>query len=1251
MNIKIITIFILTSFSLIAHSQTQCETPIEDLQSDAKKFIGDMKIAKVRGDIKAMTDAFVTFSPIAESCKEKLKNFCTFDCHIQLAEFHLFMASEISYYYSKASSDSDVQLLKPEDLESHVNDGLAVVKRAQSIVATNGKGDFRDFLKRNAQFHLIKAKLLVASGDNWYQTISSARIERLKYINGSATEKPGQSSESESSNQNIAKAQYEEAMWTLQEAIIDVPEETMFDGIRSEVLSLVHDVERRLNSLNKGFLFLNIDPEQFTSLSISKLRDELTTLGSKIQAVETKIEGVIQNWIEAKGNQDVNKINEMRRSKDMSINSSSYKIAKMEGAAKEFTEQISQQLQELNSQEQGYEYEIRRKKAIFGLKSKLAELTHRQDIIEKRKDIDILSFKGDKLGREISNLQWLINWNVAKANLELQLSTFESQISEHESRKSIYGNKIDQVELQKSAYENRKKISNARIAEYNSSIKLNETERDKIYKENLKSLEAKICTHVINMKYLSRTELTEYEFVESECDIDIADKLSSKQYLEKTCELRKNLAEENVTTVKDALCRVGIDNIPNHIIEDNELSCGNVTEFSRAKEIFEMEMDLAEKEISNNAAKRDRIKKQLETLRDNFRDMKTLKASLKATEAVAAAAYMTSATFPKTTTCACGLAAGVSVTTDLSKAASVAFSIAKGALEHGIDWKEFEIKYHNQIDQLNSDLNTAIANLSAENFAKQIKNKRAIKALAEITGRSLNLSQELVEAALKEESVTVDCDKNGADLNQQIEVIQSEYEGLIAETKKLKLRKSNIDLAIESENRNIRIEQTNIKNYDLSLAELDIEINSIQKNIATTDKLIKDINARKALVTGLKSNVTNLATEVERKTVALKNVSKLKEAKSLAISDLEYDQVSTVIRSEKTYTSRLLDTIDQLEENQSIEDSFKKELRAYQSKVNGQISKERTTILNYIDESSSTTGATQKVFLATQQELSRMVRGVPHFISTKRQMLERANLYLTLLRNKVDALISLKGSTNPLSLANTKNVTYIKTHADLEKAKSLIQDEYWSPEAPSHESKINVQVTKIDIPSDSGLARTLASKRQAIFEISPSGRLPSANFSLWSTDFDPDNFGLVQNLLLVDMNLRVDFEQSTCTSRLYVLEHLGFGYTFREMSSDDDRLVPNLVVTQRRVKTPNYYIDMSPQSKAQKVMDFWTQDHYVQSFLQQGGPPNSPSGTLPMMGLPLVGNYRLTLSKPSEGCSFENASFTIIAAYATDPRI
>ncbi len=1236
-------------------------------QGMAAKFVQNMKVSKARGDIETMTSSYQTFADaFYNQCQpeEKLK-FCGFDCHTELAEYNLFMANDLAYYY-QSSGDGSGSPLKAEKILAFAQTGVTIVEGAKELLNKQKASDFRDYVFQNGQYSLILAQLYMTTGDIWYQAVSETKLERLRYLIGK-TLKDSENAESvgdkaKKTETELARDNYEKANWVLQSAALEISaDDQQFSSLSADLFAKRYAIEQRLSSLDKGYIFLNIDPEEFSRISFETLKSELDKLVNRIESAEDRIENLMSTWKQSKLNRDTEEINEEARRKDISIAQSSYRIAKLEQSAQAMSNSIEAKILEVGNQKQTFEYERQRFEYEFGLKMKLQELNDRQTMIQSRKEADIIQFDLSDQDRKLNDLRWLMGWELSKTNLDIQVSQFESEVTRLESDIQIKVNQKTQTNNRKTINTEQINIAKANIeTSKNNQVSL-EFERDELNKQTISSLEAQLCSVRNRMASVGET-IPAYQSQFYNCQISTF-ALTETAYREKMCGpsgLRERLNAQNINTVAKALCAVGYDSLPpelqnDPIVKQSLTQCEGVTPSSQlefTRQIFKKEMELANKEIEASEGTRARLYGLLANFTAQVVASGLTQTSLDTVVTTMEASLTMAAAIPKTSVCACGLASGAITTVDVEASARVAVEIAREASNKFLTWSKFALENSEKAQELEIRLKGMYDALEQQRLSRDIKNFHAMQAIAEILGRSEGFQQDIIGKLIERESIVVDCNREGSALTETKASLRAEHDRLVTEIKSVGLRANNTNRAIQNELLTQQKEQSNISVLNAENANLDIELQSIDTELTTLRRLRDDTRARQNMVKNLQVKITGLEKQASAAEDAVARLTKIKNDKLIAIADEEYAQVERVIKQNDTFTKKLVEYSDKLQKLDAVDQGLRADINQFKISIDKQVADEREKLMNtlYMQANDAANGQKEKMFMATQEQMAALSKSVPNFIQQKRELLQQANRILVLLRNQINSLTALQGA-NPLSLGNTESLTYVKNSGDLAKLKEVVEAPFWS-----QQQEITIQTSRIVIPSGSGLARALASERKASFEINPFARGQMERlgyFSLWSTDFDADTLnGLTQNLLLVDFNLVVNL--SACQNaapKVYVIKHTGNGFIFKETSPLDPTPAPIMVVAQDRKARPNYDIKTTG-SVAEQSEAFWQKQWFLNNFLSSATPPNmGDRGTLPpLLGLPLFGTYELTLPPPSDGCSYDNATYILYLTYSTNQR-
>ncbi|MDQ3234313.1 MAG: hypothetical protein M3Q07_21100, partial [Pseudobdellovibrionaceae bacterium] len=300
--------------------------------ADAREYIqertGRLRIASYRGDIENMhklamdiegvldvcagkplppantlscmnsTGAAVTPTKSKDEAKYNIGYVCDFDCHVQLSRYHLFMAGDFVYAMNKDPIE-DVAYDKQIAAATRHADvcGAPIIDRGLELISTENTGgggegneaSVEEFIRKNFALNRLKVELLMSSGDISYQATSNMAVKRLA---NDVANILGKDKLMDNTLQ-IAYSKYKEAIWALIALQTDVPDIELFSDLTNVSVELRSQVERRLRSLEKGFLFIEIDPEAIPRKSVDELRRELDGISSRAKQLEDEIAALI----------------------------------------------------------------------------------------------------------------------------------------------------------------------------------------------------------------------------------------------------------------------------------------------------------------------------------------------------------------------------------------------------------------------------------------------------------------------------------------------------------------------------------------------------------------------------------------------------------------------------------------------------------------------------------------------------------------------------------------------------------------------------------------------------------------------------------------------------------------------------------------------------------------------------------------------------------------------------------------------
>ena len=240
---------------------------------------------------------------------------------------------------------------------------------------------------------------------------------------------------------------------------------------------------------------------------------------------------------------------------------------------------------------------------------------------------------------------------------------------------------------------------------------------------------------------------------------------------------------------------------------------------------------------------------------------------------------------------------------------------------------------------------------------------------------------------------------------------------------------------------------------------------------------------------------------------------------------------------------------------------------------------------------------------------------------------------------RVHATMSLVDATLTPGLQNEDGVLpYLTKGEDI---KQFLDSTYM--DTFNNQAIIKTEKAEILIPSNSGLARELQNNRRASFSISPIGgnhNFELGHYALWDVTLDSPSAPT-----LIDMFLTVSFNNSSCLERIFTIRHKGTGYRF---VPSEGLPYPILSVARPRMMSESYFLNNEDENLKNRI-SFWTRNRRSLFGLANKEYPGSydPEGTYPLLGLPVMGNYELLLTKAAASdqsnaqCSYKDASFTL----------
>lgn len=1268
-----------------AAGQVNCPTGTEDVRKIID-FTQNLRIALSQGDVTEMQSLVTTnyVNKLSQCSQPTLQKLCDLACFDAIGQYYLFMSSEIAYYYSK--NDSARTIMTADELQGYVNEGLKIVNAAKAILEQTGssagnEGGFRNFVIDATRFDILKIRLYMATGDNWYQSMSEQWLRRLDSMIAAVVEEPNGNAASSSA---LAVTNYEEALWTLTETMMGIPDDPSFASFQKELIVLNDEINRRIQSVESGFLYIGIDPMANSMRPVSDLKNDLKETISKIADIETKVEANLDSWLKAKANQQFEDLNSKARQGELSVSLSSYKIAKIETEAAQLKTELDAKVTDLQDATKRYEQDSNKLQAEFDLtnskiqlqfqlQKRVKEINDRIALLNGKKEIDVLNFNQSRIQKDIENLKWVMNWDIARTNLTLQESSYLAQRASYLREKEANSFRRAQALLQKQQLENAIADLNAAISGSDNDQKKFEDQKTNIGKDQLAAAEAEICNVEQRIARLGGQP----EEALTSCNTNFGLESTELRERQAICAVRaevsKLTADEQAVTLK---CGLGLTGLSDSAVSRlSGINCATQVPEGMKPMLAQLNA-LAEKEAALEATQVQEIEKKINAQQSLIDLIQGAFESLKLERNIAdsqfygqAAVALAQAVLPKTETCACGVASGQSVSIDPGDMAYKILKIKAEILDRNISYKQYVAENASRIVALENDLNALRESLEVEKMKLLYSNLNRQKLVNDLYGEAMTANQKLNEYLAQEKLSKLECDNQQAQAKADVSVLLMDHKRLLSElsARKKSLSALNFDIErskIEKDRYNIQI-----GGLALKIQEVDSQIKALGEDDKRLDELIKIADSSSEELKNLKSRLNTNESELALKQRAEKELTAMIESKTLNLTDEEIGQLKSGAGLEQSQTDELvrninsrLETItkrfDGLNRLYDQDLALSKQLTAVATNMHKAIEAERKVIFDNLETAISDTNSNEKrkIFVMTQDEIAQMVRGVPSFINSKRRLVEEANEKLVALRNKVNRLKALTSGAGSAEQAN--GVLYVKTAQDIQ---DLLRT-FSGGLNPQKGDPFNGQVAfrMMPVKLEGALLQTALTKGSARFEISPftgsaSENITGNSFSVGSHLFAGDPNLAASNHTLMDIFFEVSkgANASECPVPDFFLRHGGSGYVFKTVSESDRRLVPSMVAGDPTLTTVNAFAaagGTDPGAAERKAswqgrsFDLVSFDAFIKS--------SENRNIWPLIGLPVVSSYELVIPRtvvPINGvltdCTYTNITAWVVYAY------
>ena len=376
---------------------------------------------------------------------------------------------------------------------------------------------------------------------------------------------------------------------------------------------------------------------------------------------------------------------------------------------------------------------------------------------------------------------------------------------------------------------------------------------------------------------------------------------------------------------------------------------------------------------------------------------------------------------------------------------------------------------------------------------------------------------------------------------------------------------------------------------------------------ARVGELVAATQGRITRALSAQATVNGLSAESSASTNVINELRERQQAQMLALSDAELAFVEQRIAGETANTETLVaglgEAIDLGLKSRELQGS----ILAFQGSIMEQVSAEQeqlTELVSQIDDPAER----RNLFIANQETLAELMKGIPEYLVSKRRSLETANLLLHLMRRRFAVVNAVTGADDSTPEVYVRNATQLGAMVD-----DIVNLRFFD------ERQINIDVAQIVVPANSGFARKLALTEAVDFEVSPfasTEALMKANgyFSIWA----PNKFRDRRNMSLIDAFIGTQYQCTGAQWNRFALQHRGSGFVFRPLAEGSREVAADIAVGPERLALQTFFNLADSQDEVNRVIRYWVQDRFqVRAFPRPNGPPNDTASVLPYLGAPV----------------------------------
>ncbi|PTL84168.1 hypothetical protein DAT35_12070 [Vitiosangium sp. GDMCC 1.1324] len=1233
------------------------------LRTYINQHVSALRIANYRADVLLMEKSFKELDGLLKStgCASMAPLLCDAECSYQLANVHLFRAT--GYPLMRETSNAWFPTDPPggngevrEPYEAQAMLGVQRVEQAlknlarqqQAAGSTSNPMDLplNRFLKAHARLNSLKARLFVAAGDIWYRKASFSRLDNLQYQVAEALGEDDRAKKKGTEYYNAA-TYYDQAFWVILEARSSIPAANtdLFSSEFSTLTSLESDVNMRLDSVRKGYLYLNIDPEQLTGNSLSALSRQLIGQREAIRRQEGELRQQMETWaakFTTHTNQQLDLANQQNsRVLDLEV----YKLAQMQATAGRLTQELRAQVELIDRSMPKFQLEQRIKAIEATLAREQLELSHQLQSIKTQTEQDLLGLEKEAINSRLDDLRFSIDMTMAEYNFTMQVEALLAQKEELDRQFLADKAEIDILEARKGQVQKGIEAAQWRVTLTDIIINKYKTAQETSFKSARIPIVEQICTVDAELVFYSRSAAySGYSDPVSGHSCTVSPPSTTQEAnLDELCTARAKLKTDQLANIDKirACLNSGSSGNGSGGSDESGGKCSQMTGTEKSVVDAIKNASTANQAVINH--RKAALMKTKEILNEKKNELRTATNAaigIEATKSLIDVLWTTAATLAANPDDATGFIGFMPVKTfTISKAA---FNSAKTAAEGASNLLNFGYQmaqFHHQLESeklLNKQELEDIANqidaiqkeLDVEKWAKE-------RELAEISVRLAELQGEYDNVKNEQEVQRLECNGEKANREATVARLLKSRAALVGQLQQ-NADESALTLFDIHEQENLRAQaQTEIERLNLETLEYNRQQEKIRLDQQKLTGMKAAIDRQIAMARGYQSTVKSLQGEYSDTKTLLKAVNEKIKDSIVLREQKEREFVSAVLaQSGKVAFSEIADLKSKLAQLDDA-DQLVAQVHAIEQKLAVEVEGSYKNILAIVRKNIEAGGGQQEtansLFWDFENLAAELSRGAGDMLDYKRRLLENANFTYNLYRSRYNVLAQFAGDVAPIS----EEYAFISNAAELEKVladcSGLDTNEICKPRSLVWDNKnMTGTVAEFTLENTSTLLQQLLAEGRVRFEISPYGQSLAnsqrlGNLVLWHENL----MNTESPMLLVHAMALAD--GSSCGSKATV-RHLGSGTLFAPMSRDNAAPQATLVV---RKPTD---LEMPVWTNAE--LGLWTSrsDTFrTGSFTAAGLETVLQSDRVgkleyPLVGLPLIGTYELIATPSFVGC-------------------